>query len=261
MIFSCLMGMILVPPQLATTEAYVPPEIRQQWKDQAATIRQDSIKLIEECCNKGINSDSPKLLFFEHAALFKKDPQAALFWAVKYLDRHANNIYATISDKQALLDQTNGSWELRLAVNSDRDEEFYPHPEFRNFAKAFCTIQDNYYGKGIGSLDDGFCFVALGGPSTRDVARRRVFMNYEDFFINGGVVPSWDLSYYLRGFNQQLLTAEQSKQTFRLAFTVICCTNSTLVVRGSKTGGMAIFRRIATDMSGVAGFNNRGGVV
>lgn len=236
-----------------STWAYVPPEVRQRWKDNAATIRENAIQLIEECSAKGINSDS-KLC--QHSPA--KDPRD-LFWAVKYLDRNANALYATEHDKETLLNHTRGSWELRLAVNSDRDMEFYPHPEFRNFAKAFCTIGESYYGKGICSLDDGFSFVALGGPSTRDVFRRRVYMNYEDFFINGGVVPSWDLSYYLRGWNQ--LTAEQSKKKFRLAFTVICCTDSVMVVRGSKTGGMAIFRRIPSDMSEVAGFNNRGGVI
>ena len=33
-----------------------------------------------------------------------------------------------------------------------------------------------------------------------------------------------------------------------LAFTLIACSDDALVVRGSKTGGMAIFRRIKEDM-------------
>ena len=33
-----------------------------------------------------------------------------------------------------------------------------------------------------------------------------------------------------------------------LAFTLIACSDQALVVRGSKTGGMAIFRRIPDDM-------------
>jgi hypothetical protein len=108
-----------------------------------------------------------------------------MFCAVKFLDRFANQHYETQEEREELLKRANGSWELRLAANSDKDEEFYPHPEFCAFATAFTTVTDDYFGKGIGTKDNGFCFVALGGPSTRNIDRRQVFMDYEDYFING----------------------------------------------------------------------------
>lgn len=210
--------------------AYVPPEVKQRWKETQYTM-QDAIKIAEECAETGKNS---------------KD-KTELFYAVKFLDRYANQNYPTYEAREDLFKRANGSWELRLAVNSDRDEEFYPHPEFRALATAFSTITDNYFGKGIGTKDNGFCFVALGGPSTRDIDRRQVFMNYEDYFINGQQVPGWDLSYYIRGYQRNWMPAERQRP--KLAFTVICVTDKMMAVRGSKTGGMAIFRRINADMN------------
>jgi hypothetical protein len=143
--------------------AYVPPEIRQRWKDQGYTM-DDAIVTIEECAMAGIPTTEDK---------------KELFWAVKFIDRNANELYDDMDKRKQLLDRSNGSWELRLALNSDKDLEFYPHPEFRQFAMAFTTVSDTYFGKGIATNDKGFCFVALAGPSTRNVARRQVFMNYE----------------------------------------------------------------------------------
>lgn len=151
-----------------TVDAYVPPEVRKRWVDTDYSMDQ-AVTAMEECAAKAKNS---------------KQDLEELWWAFKYVDRNANTLYPTLEDRKALMDRCNGSWELRLACNSDKDESFYPHPEFRNLAMAFSTVKEDYFGKGIGTLDKGFCFVALGGPSTRDYQRRQVFMNYEDYFIN-----------------------------------------------------------------------------
>ena len=74
-------------------------------------------------------------------------------------------------------------------------------------------------------------------------------MDYTDYYINGQEVPGWDLSYYLRGYTKDW-TGGEKKQL--LAFTVIACTDTSLVVRGSKTGGIAIFRRRKEDMAPAA---------
>jgi hypothetical protein len=216
------------------SSAYVPPEIRQRWKERGYRY-EDAISTIEECAEKGANTAENK----------------ELFWAIKFIDRFANSdIYDSMEKRKALMDRSNGSWELRLACNSDKDVEFYPHPEFRAFATAFSTITDEYFGKGISTKDNGFCFVALGGPSDRDIKRRQVFMEYDDYFINGKQVPGWDLSYYIRGYQRNWYPAERNRP--RLGFTVICTTDKVMVVRGSKTGGIAIFRKIAEDMGPVA---------
>ncbi len=231
---------------LTETFAYVPPQVRQRWIESRYTT-EEAVKLVEECAASGESSDDPEELFF----------------AVKFLDRFANQNYDTHEKREELLKRSNGSWELRLACNSDRDFEFYPHPEFRAFAMAFSTVTDDYYGKGIGTRDKGFCFVALGGPSTRDIDRRQVFMNYEDYFINGQQVPGWDLSYYIRGWRRDGVQAASMDGGVRapekaerkkplLAFTVIYANDKVKVVRGSKTGGIAIFRRIDEDMTGTA---------
>mmetsp|Transcript_7318 Transcript_7318/g.12750 ORF Transcript_7318/g.12750 Transcript_7318/m.12750 type:complete len:250 (-) Transcript_7318:1904-2653(-) len=229
---SCIVALILDDASFSA-RAFVPSDVRQRWVDTGYKA-DDAIALIEQCAQTG---QSPQ-----------PDPKE-LFWAVKFLDRFANDIYGDLETRKSLLDRTNGSWELRLACNTDRDEEFYPHPEFRSFATAFSTVQDDYFGKGISTKDKAFCFVALAGPSTRIPKRRQVFMNYEDYFINGNQVPGWDLSYYLRGFQRNSNAAERDRPV--LAFTVICATDTALAVRGSKTGGLAIFRRIE-DMSGIA---------
>lgn len=194
---------------------------------------EEAINIIEDCSERGKNSDEP----------------TELFYAVKFIDRFANQLYSTHDERQALLDRANGSWELRLAANSDRDEDFFPHPEFRSFAMAFSTITDDYVGKGIATIDKGFCFVALGGPSYRKIDRRQVFMNYEDYYINGRQVPGWDLSYYIRGSRRDQ-AGERDKP--KLAFTVICCTDKVMALRGSKTGGLAIFKRVDEDMTRAA---------
>jgi hypothetical protein len=148
------------------------------WKTSDYTMEK-AVAMMEEYAEKGTNTiDDPK----------------ELWWAFKYLDRNANEFYKTQDDRKALMDRSYGSWELRLACNSDKDEEFYPHPEFRAFAMAFTTVAPDYLGKGIAANDKGFCFVALGGPIARDIQRRQVYMNYQDYFINGQQVPGWDLS-------------------------------------------------------------------
>jgi hypothetical protein len=217
-----------------TSTSYVPSEIRKRWKDTGYKY-EDAIATIEECAEIGKSTNEKK----------------ELFWAVKFIDRFANvDIYDTFDKRKALLERSNGSWELRLACNSDKDEEFYPHPEFRSLATAFSTVSEDYFGKGIGTKDNGFCFVALGGPSGRNITRRQVFMNYEDYFINGRQVPGWDLSYYIRGYERSWYPAERTRP--KLAFTVICATDKAMAVRGSKTGGLAIFRKIPKDMTPVA---------
>jgi hypothetical protein len=230
---------------LSETFAYVPPQVRQRWIESRYST-EDALKLVEECSEKGKNSQDAEELFF----------------AVKFLDRFARQNYDTHEKRKDLMATINGSWELRLACNSDREFEFYPHPEFRAFAMAFSTVTDDYFGKGIGTNDRGFCFVALGGPSTRDIDRRQVFMNYEDYFINGQQVPGWDLSYYVRGWRRQGVQASMDggvrgpEQAERkkpiLGFTVICANDKVMIVRGSKTGGLAIFRRIDDDMTRTA---------
>ena len=66
----------------------------------------------------------------------------------------------------------------------------------------------------------------------------------------GRQVPGWDLSYYIRGYQRKWVPAEQNRP--KLAFTVILATDKVLVVRGSKTGGIAIFRKIDQDMTSPA---------
>jgi hypothetical protein len=221
--------MVLLFSNCLSVKAYVPQEIKQRWKDTGFRAEQ-AFALIDKCAEAGQDEEE-------------------LFWAVKFLDRFANSdIYDDMDKRKALMDRANGSWELRLACNSDRDEYFYPHPEFRNFANAFSSVGDDYVGKGISTRDNGFCFVSLAGPSTRDIKRRIVYMNYEDYFINGNQVPGWDLSYYLRGY-QRGIAGEREKP--KLSFTVIAASDKSMVVRGSKTGGFAIFRKI-DDMSRIA---------
>ena len=202
---------------------YVSPEIRKRWAD-GYTLNQ-ALETIDRATKKG------------------KDIQD-LYCAVKFADRFANDLYR--DSKEELMQKINGTWELRLALNSDRDVNFYPHPEFRAFAMAFSVVSDEYFGKGI-APDSTFCFVALGGPSSRNIQRRQVFMTYEDYYINGREVPGWDLSYYLRGYAKQWTGGDNKKEL--LAFTVIACTDYSLVVRGSKTGGIAIFRRRPEDFA------------
>lgn len=207
---------------------YVPPEVKTRWKETGYTMEQALVS-VDDAVKRGEDTEE-------------------LFYAVKFLDRFANQLYR--GKKEQLMEKVNGSWELRLALNSDRDVNFFPHPEFRAFAMAFTAISNDYFGKGI-APDSTFCFVALGGPSSRDINRRQVFMNYEDYYINGRQVPGWDLSYYLRGYARQWANADEKSKPI-LAFTVIACTDKSLVVRGSKTGGIAIFRRREEDFAPAA---------
>lgn len=204
--------------------AYVPPEIRRRWKEEGYNLQQ-AIGTIENCAQRGISTDG-------------------LFGAVKYIDRFSSKLYSANDDKNLLMERAKGSWELLLALNSDKDQEFYPHPEFRAVAMAFIIVDDDYFGKGIAS--NGFCYVALGGSSSKNVKTRQVFMNYDDFYISGRAVPGWDLSFFTRGYERNWISTERQRP--KLAFTIISATPSMLLVRGNKTGGMAIFRRIQNDM-------------
>jgi hypothetical protein len=185
---------------------YVSPEIRRRWKHGFSF--DEAVEIIEACAENG----ERKL----------EENQKELFCAVKYLDRFASSIhYKNDSAKKILLDATQGSWELRLALNSDKDQEFYPHPEFRSYAMAFITVDDEYFGKGIAS-NPSFCIVALGGPSSQNYKTRQVFMEYEDFYINGRSVPGWDLSYFMVSNNKKSMSTEESAST---RVTDVCTTS------------------------------------
>ena len=68
--------------------------------------------------------------------------------------------------------------------------------------------------------------------------------------------------YYLRGWKRTAqggqsdsfagTVSEAEKKRPKLAFTVVFATDKAMAVRGSKTGGVAIFRKIPEDMSQVA---------
>lgn len=73
---------------------------------------------------------------------------------------------------------------------------------------------------------------------------------YQDFYISGNCVPDWDLSYFMRGYARNWYAKERKRPP--LAFTMIAASDKVLLVRGSKTGGMAIFRRIQEDMQPVS---------
>lgn len=71
-------------------------------------------------------------------------------------------------------------------------------------------------------------------------------MNYLDFYLSGNIMPDWDLSYFMQGYARNWYAKERKRPP--LAFTLIGVTDKVLVMRGSKTGGMAIFKRIRQDM-------------
>lgn len=78
----------------------------------------------------------------------------------------------------------------------------------------------------------------------------RPFHILDHLHTQGRQVPGWDLSYYVRGYERNWYPAERKRP--KLAFTVVFATDKAMAVRGSKTGGAAIFRKIPEDMSEVA---------
>ena len=210
--------------------AYVPPEVKQRWKEEQFTMEK-ALKVIEERSPLRVEKD------YE------------LYYATRFIDRNGHLFYRTENEKQALWEEAKGSWELLMGYESNRDQFFVPYPDFRDFAMAFIIVGDDYFGKGIG-LDTNFAFVAMGGPSRVNKRTRQLYMDYQDFYINGRAMPDWDLSYFMRGYARNWYAIERKRPP--LAFTLIGVTDKILVVRGSKTGGMAIFRRIKGDMSNAA---------
>lgn len=104
--------------------AYVSPAIKQRWK--AGFAEKDATDVIEACIEEGYENED-------------------LFCAVKYMDRFANDIYRDPAKKQSLMDKTKGSWELRLALNDDRDQSFYPHPgKLRTSICYYCFILNGF---------------------------------------------------------------------------------------------------------------------
>lgn len=64
---------------------------------------------------------------------------------------------------------------------------------------AYVCIEKEYFGKGI-AQNPFFSFVALGGPALFVEKKRQLYMDYEDFYISGNLLPDWDLSYFMRGY-------------------------------------------------------------
>jgi len=209
---------------------YVSQEVQHRWKQEGYTVDQ-AMKTIEEAAELG-----ERLSDAERGELYN---------AVRFIDRDAHKIYSAQADRMALWEKSQGSWELRLAYEDSRSQHFFPYPDFRDYAMAFTMIEPHYFGKGI-ARDPSFCFVAMGGPASFNARTRQLLMNYVDFYISGGQVPDWDLSYFMRGYARNWY--EDRRKRPPLAFTLIGASEKSLVVRGSKTGGMAIFRRIEDDM-------------
>lgn len=206
--------------------AFVPLEVRQKWANTDYDIT-DALKTIEESAEK------------------QEEEDYELYYATRYIDRIAHKLY-NATQKEELWDMAKGSWELRLAYQDSRkDLNFYPYPDFREYAMAYIMIDDEYFGKGIAANPD-FSFVAMAGPCKAITSKRQLYMDYQDFYINGRVIPDWDLSYFMRGFARNWFATEKKRPP--LAFTIIAVTDKVLVVRGSKTGGMAVFRKIDKDM-------------
>mgnify|MGYP005844892511 CR=1 FL=1 len=220
-----LLLLVTLQLQIQYCWSYVSPAIKEQWKRENYNVEK-SLTHIEESAEEG-------------------QPLEELYGAVRFLDRNAHKFWNTDETKRDMFEKAKGCWELRLAYEDSRTEEFYPYPDFRDFAMAFTMIDDHYFGKGI-AQNPSFCFVAMGGPATFSLRKRQLFMDYQDFFISGRQVPDWDLSFFMRGYAREWISTDKKKPP--LAFTIIGVNEKVLVVRGSKTGGMAIFRRIKDDM-------------
>lgn len=204
---------------------YVPQALQEKWKREGYNLEK-AVKTIEECAEAGEENEE-------------------LYSATRFIDRNAHKLYSDPKEKEALWERTKGCWELRLAYDDARNQEFFPYPDFRDFAMAYIMVDEEYFGKGI-AKSPAFSFVAMGGPSRVDTRKRQVFMDYEDFYISGNCVPDWDLSYFMRGYARNWYAKERNRPP--LAFTMIAASDTCLLVRGSKTGGMAIFRRLKEEM-------------
>jgi hypothetical protein len=206
--------------------AFVPQAMKEKWAKEGMNLDK-ALKTIEGCSER-------------------RDTEGdELYSAVRYIDRNAHLFYSTPEEKRALFEKSLGSWELRMAYEDSKSQVFFPYPDFREFAMAFVNIEKEYFGKGI-AQNPYFCFVAMGGPAAFNERTRQLYMNYEDFYISGRLVPDWDLSYFMRGYARNWY--ESTRKRPPLAFTLIGVTDKVLIVRGSKTGGMAIFRKIGEDM-------------
>ena len=53
-----------------------------------------------------------------------------------------------------------------------------PTPTFETFAIAYVMIDEEYFGKGK-AKGPPFSFVAMGGPSTLNLQKRQVYMDYQ----------------------------------------------------------------------------------
>ena len=164
------------------SQAYVPPEIQQKWKDEQFDMKQ-ALKVIEDRAPQRFSEDRE------------------LYYAVRYIDRNGHKFYNNQQERDELWDMANGSWELLMGYEDPRkDLDFIPYPDFKDFAMAYVIVDtaDNYFGKGIASSPE-FSFVAMGGPSKVNERTRQLYMDYQDFYINGQQVLGWDLSYFMRG--------------------------------------------------------------
>lgn len=220
---------VVASNQLQLCHSFISPSLKEKWIKEGYDLEK-AITTIEDCAEVGENKED-------------------LYGAVRFIDRNAHKLYSDHQQRKSLWERSLGSWELRLAYDDARNEEFYPYPDFRDFAIAYVMISPDYFGKGI-AKGPSFSFVAMGGPSTFSLRKRQVFMDYEDFYISGNIMPDWDLSYFMRGYARNWYNTERKRPP--LAFTMIAASDKILLVRGSKTGGMAIFRRIQEDMEPVS---------
>lgn len=214
-------------------EAYIPQEIKQRWSAPDYNMEK-ALKTIEERAPQRIEDD------YE------------LYYATRYIDRNGHLFYRTDEDRAELWRKAEGSWELLMGYEDPRNDLFFiPYPDFRDFAMAYVIIdtKDNYFGKGI-AADPNYSFVAMGGPCKVNRRTRQLYMDYQDFYISGRAMPEWDLSFFMRGYARNWYAIERNRPP--LAFTIIGVTDKVMIVRGSKTGGMAVFRRIKEDMREVS---------
>ena len=221
---SSLLGLAASFLVVPSSWAFVPAEVKQQWKD--GYTLDEALDTITDCAER-------------------REDQDKLYNAVRFIDRNAHRLYKTMEDKEQLFEKALGSWELRMAYEDARNDYFIPFPDFRDYAMAFTVVEKDYFGKGIASGPE-FAFVSMGGPAKFNIKTRQLFMDYQDFYISGNQVPEWDLSYFMRGYARNWYDERRKRPP--LAFTLIGATDDVMIVRGSKTGGMAVFTRIDEDM-------------
>jgi hypothetical protein len=169
-----------------------------------------------------------------------------LYDAAHFIEKNAHKIYPDQQHKEELFDAAHGSWELKFSTGATKSLSFHKPPKFLPF--SFAMIDEDHFGNGFG-LNEETIWISLLHNHFFNYKHRQMVVTPQRLYLFGRPVTS-----FLPKFIRQHLGKSPAEYVDKPppTFFLIGCSNQSLIARGNKSGGLAIWSRLPHDIREVA---------